>query len=73
MVYTQVYRQTNGVHTSIQTNKWCTHKYTDKQTSNFVIVSVVDCEILDATCSESLSSVTATWQPFYDEESGITG
>ncbi|XP_076116641.1 uncharacterized protein LOC143084119 [Mytilus galloprovincialis] len=33
----------------------------------------MECEDLDATCSESLSSVTATWQPFYDEESGIEG
>lgn len=30
-----------------------------------------ECEALDAACSESLSSVSFTWQPFNDDESGI--
>ncbi|XP_063408918.1 uncharacterized protein LOC134692399 [Mytilus trossulus] len=32
-----------------------------------------DCNALDAICSESLTSVSATWQLFTDEESGIVG
>ncbi|XP_076076023.1 uncharacterized protein LOC143046845 [Mytilus galloprovincialis] len=32
-----------------------------------------ECDALDATCSESLTSVSVTWQPFIDEQSGITG
>ncbi|XP_071123199.1 uncharacterized protein [Mytilus edulis] len=30
-----------------------------------------ECDSLDATCSESLSTVSVTWQPFSDYESGI--
>ncbi|CAC5392346.1 unnamed protein product [Mytilus coruscus] len=32
-----------------------------------------ECNALDATCSESLTSVSVTWQPFTDEQSGIAG
>ncbi|VDI73733.1 Hypothetical predicted protein, partial [Mytilus galloprovincialis] len=32
-----------------------------------------ECDTLDAVCSESLTSVSATWQLFTDEESGIVG
>ncbi|VDI79784.1 Hypothetical predicted protein [Mytilus galloprovincialis] len=32
-----------------------------------------ECDALDATCSESLTSVSVTWQPFTDEQSGIAG
>ena len=35
------------------------------------IMIITECEALEATCSESLSSVSFTWQPFNDEESGI--
>jgi hypothetical protein len=38
-------------------------------TNSIMIIS--ECEALDATCSESLSSVSFTWQPFNDDESGI--
>ncbi|KAJ8321023.1 hypothetical protein KUTeg_002610 [Tegillarca granosa] len=31
-----------------------------------------ECNNLDASCSESLTSVSLTWQPFVDEESGIS-
>ncbi|VDH98959.1 Hypothetical predicted protein [Mytilus galloprovincialis] len=30
-----------------------------------------ECDLLDATCSESMTSVSATWQAFQDPESGI--
>ncbi|VDI27589.1 Hypothetical predicted protein, partial [Mytilus galloprovincialis] len=30
-----------------------------------------ECDALDATCSESLTSVSLAWQPFTDEQSGI--
>ncbi|XP_076086943.1 uncharacterized protein LOC143057517 [Mytilus galloprovincialis] len=33
----------------------------------------LECDALDAICSESLTSVSATWQLFTDEESGIVG
>ncbi|CAG2236309.1 unnamed protein product [Mytilus edulis] len=32
-----------------------------------------ECDALDAVCSESLTSVSATWQLFTDDESGIVG
>ncbi|CAG2246701.1 unnamed protein product [Mytilus edulis] len=30
-----------------------------------------ECDLLDATCSESMTSVSATWQAFQDPESGV--
>ncbi|CAG2250499.1 unnamed protein product [Mytilus edulis] len=30
-----------------------------------------ECDALDATCSESLTSVSLAWQPFTDEQSGV--
>ncbi|XP_071152144.1 uncharacterized protein, partial [Mytilus edulis] len=33
----------------------------------------LECDALDAVCSESLTSVSATWQLFTDKESGIVG
>ncbi|XP_076085326.1 uncharacterized protein LOC143056125 [Mytilus galloprovincialis] len=30
-----------------------------------------ECDLLDATCSESMTSVSATWQLFQDPESGV--
>ncbi|VDI67222.1 Hypothetical predicted protein [Mytilus galloprovincialis] len=32
-----------------------------------------ECDMLDAVCSESLTSVSVTWQLFTDDESGIVG
>ncbi|XP_076086791.1 uncharacterized protein LOC143057371 [Mytilus galloprovincialis] len=32
-----------------------------------------DCDALDAICTETFSTVSVTWQPFTDQESGIAG
>jgi hypothetical protein len=33
--------------------------------------SHLDCDALDAICTETFSTVSVTWQPFTDLESGI--